>query len=79
MKTKRNYKSTAKYLFEEGLSVHDYADLQEKRKERLNLWLDRGIRVIAKEEMKLINYGDKVLIELKKLYDTQTPTHKPKY
>lgn len=61
-------KKTAKQLFEYGLSVEKYEDLQNERKERLNLWLDRRIQVLAEQEMELIAVGDKILTELRKLY-----------
>lgn len=65
---KTNPKAAAKFLFENGLTVEEYEDLQKHRKERLDLWLDRRIKVIADNEMQLINYGDNILEELKKLY-----------
>jgi len=65
---KKDAKAAAKFLFESGLTVGEYEDLQKHRKERLDLWLDRRIEVIAKSEMQLINYGDEILGELKKLY-----------
>lgn len=62
-------KDAAKYLFENGLTIKAYESLQNQRKERLDLWLDRRIKVIAEKEMELIDYGDKVLNELKNLYN----------
>ena len=69
---KKDAKAAAKFLFESGLTVVEYEDLQKHRKERLDLWLDRRIKVIADNEMQLINYGDKILDELKKLYEPRT-------
>ena len=65
---KKDAKAAAKFLFENGLTIEEYEELQRHRKERLDLWLDKRIEVIAKGEMQLINYGDEILGELKKLY-----------
>lgn len=58
----------ANFLFNSGLTIQEYEDLQNRRKERLNLWLDRRIEYVAKSEMELIAKGEEILIELKKLY-----------
>ena len=69
---RKDAKAAAKFLFESGLTIGEYEELQMHRKERLDLWLDRRIEVIAKGEMQLITYGDEILVELKKLYDRRS-------
>lgn len=56
---------TAKALIEMKFSSAQYEELQDRRRERLNLWLDRGIKVIAVKEMELISQGEEVVRLLK--------------
>jgi hypothetical protein len=52
---------TAKILIDNKVSYQDYKIIQDRRKERLALWIQRDINILVVKEAELIEYGEKVL------------------
>lgn len=61
-------KDTANWLFDSNFPISKYEVLQQYRRNRLRFWEKEGLKVIANEEIKLIEFGENVLTELKRLY-----------
>lgn len=60
---------TVNWLFDSKLSISKYEDLQKYRRNRLRFWQQEKLTIIEREEIKLIEHGEKVLEGLKKRYN----------
>jgi hypothetical protein len=60
---------SAKELIEMKFSVERYEQLQFRRKERLKYWQEHGVQVLIEKETELVEYGEKVLSLMKKVYE----------
>jgi hypothetical protein len=66
----RTAKEAAKQLVDEGFPIQQYEDLQERRRERLALFQERGVTVLIEKEQELIAFGEEVLTLMRKAYDS---------
>lgn len=59
---------TANWLFDWKCPISRYEGVQKHRMKRLRYWEQEQLTILIREEKRLIEHGEQVLAELKRLY-----------